>query len=296
MQRRNSMMKMFAGAGLLLMLPATALAQESAQPLELTDTIELGYRTDAPPFSSLVDKKLVGYSADLCIEVVQHLVDAFEKDAIDATLTKATAGTRFDLITSGEIDILCGATTHTLERRYFMGFSIPIFLDGVGFAISEKADPEIIDLVAVELTTDELKTAPALNGRKLGVLENTTTEEFLAQTGIDGLADTKVQVFADHRDALDAVAAGSIDVYFASGGILKGLIAQENRPLVVSKSRLTHEPIALGLARDNPDLALVVDEALSNLYLNGSIIGIYEKHFGPAGPEVEAYFRGVALR
>lgn len=274
------------------LLPASAQETGLAQ---APDQVELGYRTDAPPFSSLEGEKLVGYSVDLCVKVMQHLIDVYEAEKVDANLVPATAGTRFDLLTSGEIDILCGATTVTLERRYFMGFSIPIFVDGVGFAVADNADPAITALAAESLPATDLAASDPLAGKTVGVLENTTTEAFIDHTILTASKDIQVEVFDTHLAALDALARGDIAAYFASHGILQGLAAGD-APIVVSPAHLTYEPIALGLSRDDPDLALVVDEALSQLYLSGEIIPIYEKYFGPMNGETRLFFARTALR
>ncbi|MEM7178558.1 MAG: transporter substrate-binding domain-containing protein [Pseudomonadota bacterium] len=279
--------------GLGPFLPAAA--QETGDAAPAPDQIAFGYRTDAPPFSGLQGGRLNGYSVDLCVEVVEHLVDVYDTDRVDADLVEATAGTRFDLLTSGEIDILCGATSVTLERRYFMGFSIPIFIDGVAFAVAGSAGPDIAALTAQSLPIADLATSDALAGQTIGVLENTTTETFLDEAILAQTTDIQIDVFDTHLAAIEALSSGAIAAYFASHGILRGLGAG-GAPIVVSPTALTYEPIALGLSRDDPDLALLVDEALSQLYLSGDIIPIYERHFGPMSGETRLFFARTALR
>ena len=279
-------------AALLALAPAPVPAQETGEKI---GTIRLGYRTDAPPFSSERDGVLEGYSFDLCLAVAEHLAVVQGLDAIDASVYRVTAADRFDKLIDKQIQILCGASTITLERRAFMGFSLPILIDGVGFAVIAGAPAPVAALAGADKSLEELLADPVLSGMKIGVLGATTTEAFLDASGLAEATLGEVVTFANHEEALGELANGTYDLYFGSRTILKGF-ASDGAPIVVSDSLLTREPIALGLPRDDPDLALAVDTALSDLYLKGGIVDIYVGHFGEIDEETLEFFRNTALR
>src|SRR2546421_721186 len=75
--------------------------------------VRLGYRENSPPFAFLdANKRPVGYSLDLCEIVVEEIAAELGKD-VRTTYRAVTPENRFDLVTSGEIDLECGSTTNS---------------------------------------------------------------------------------------------------------------------------------------------------------------------------------------
>src|SRR4051794_13797640 len=98
---------------------ALAQAQPSRSAFEIPRTgtlkkisdsgiVRLGYRENSPPFAFLdADKKPVGYSLDLCEIVVEEIAAELGND-VRVAYRPVTPENRFDLVTSGEIDLECG--------------------------------------------------------------------------------------------------------------------------------------------------------------------------------------------
>src|SRR5215510_3814208 len=116
-------------------LPALGQEQEvEAVPLagtlkKIKDTgvVSIGYREDAFPFSYLNANKVpIGYSIDLCQEIVETISAELDGTEIKVTFRPVTAGTRMQAVASGEIDLECGSTTNNTARQKEVGFS-PIF-------------------------------------------------------------------------------------------------------------------------------------------------------------------------
>ncbi|MEL6318897.1 MAG: transporter substrate-binding domain-containing protein, partial [Pseudomonadota bacterium] len=93
--------------------------------------LKLGYRVDAPPFSrALSDAELqerkarsgaevapaIGFSIDLCQRAAAAVRAATRPD-LPVEYVPVTVEDRFESLESGRIDLLCGATTFTLQRQ-----------------------------------------------------------------------------------------------------------------------------------------------------------------------------------
>lgn len=255
-------------------LAGPALAQGVLDRLKETGEIRLGVRADAAPLSFLQGEEPAGYSVLVCDGVVEELGAALGR-ALTATWVTVDVDTRFDAVAGGEIDLLCGAATITLERRATVNFSLPTFVDGAAVLLPRDSDPEF----------------DALAGKRIGVREGTTTEESLrASLAAKGM-QAEVVTFDDHQAALGALEAGEIDAYFGDQSILFGLFfaSEMADTLVVSENTLTIEKQGLAMPRGDDDFRLAVDTAISALYRDGRMEAYFVEAFPGANP-------GLALR
>ncbi|MEQ9640187.1 MAG: amino acid ABC transporter substrate-binding protein [Alphaproteobacteria bacterium] len=262
-------------------------------------TIRLGVRTDAPPFAYLKDGQLYGFSVELCGMVAEAIVQTSNLTDIAAEIVEVQTGERFKALQNGEIDVLCGATTATLRRREIVSFSIPTFMTGVGAVVAGRGPEALRDILVTGVPADHdpdtLKAAMA--GKALGFRANTTAYTWLRTGPLAGIEGVELVAFGDHADGVAAVAEGRVAAYVADRAILLGVLqdtAQAER-FAVSQGTFTDEPYALALPRDDEDLRLVIDLALSYLYRTGAILESYERNFGTPTPDVIQFYRFVTL-
>ncbi len=150
-------------------VPATA--GEVMDRIAADKVLRIGARTDAPPFAFEQDGRLGGFSVELCVAVGQALSMQPGLAGLEGRLVRGNAENRVDMLATGEIDILCGATTATLARREAVSFSIATFLTGVGSAVRADAPP-LLREVLVETSpasASDVVVREALHGRRLGV-------------------------------------------------------------------------------------------------------------------------------
>ncbi|MGC1448053.1 MAG: transporter substrate-binding domain-containing protein, partial [Xanthobacteraceae bacterium] len=77
-----------------------------------TGTITLGYRESSLPFSYLNHRaQPIGYSMDLCREVVDEVSTELDGMDVKIALAPLTSADRFDKVKSGAADLECGSTT-----------------------------------------------------------------------------------------------------------------------------------------------------------------------------------------
>lgn len=284
-------------AALLLTAPITAArAGEVLDRIVERKTIRFGYRTDAPPFSFSADGRAQGFSTDLCGVMAGAIMVTSDLREITGTFRAVDTASRFDALTSGEIDVLCGATTATLMRRETMSFTIPIFATGVGTVVSADA-PDLMQEVLIDGGPAALSGAAireALGGKRLGVRASTTAEDWLRQSAIAKIEGVEIVAVDDHAEGLAGVAEGNLEAYFADRAILAGVLARaaDADRFALSRNTFTFEPYALAIPRGDEELRLVLDRALSHVYRSGAIFSIFERHFGKAGAN-EILFYGI---
>lgn len=250
---------------------APAAADTLARVAE-TGTFTIGYRADARPFSFADEDGLpAGYSVALCERVAAAVGVATGRDDLEPAYALVSVGARFEALEAGEIDILCGATTVTLERRAQVDFTLLTFVTGASVLVRGGS--------GVEGMAD-------LAGRRIGVLGGTTTEDGLRSGLEDAGIDADVIAVDAHSAGQAALLTGEIDAYFGDRILLIGLALEADtpEPLQVSNQFFSFEPYALAVRRDDHDLRLVADRALAALYRSGEIGEIYNRWLPGAAP------------
>lgn len=271
-------MRRILARGALCALALALLAQVApagAQTLERvaeSKTFRIGYRHFAPPYSfEDQNGQPAGYIVDLCREVANQVKQTLKLPKLDIEYVMVTAENRFEAVRDGRIDVLCEPTSMTMSRRALVDFSLPTFLDGASVVTRGKA----------------VKGLEDLNGRKVGVLRGTTTEETLRSTLAQMRVSADIVVVNDHPEGLKMLADGKLDAYFGDRGILNFLL--RNSPfassLTLSDQYFTFETYALALPRGDQTFRLLVDSTLANLYRTERIRQIYARSFGTFPPD-----------
>jgi len=256
---------------LLLALTGPVLAQETKPTLDkIRDkgTIQLGYRETSRPFSFLgSDGQPAGYSVDLCKQVAAVLKQALRLNDLKVSWVPVTPADRATKVANGAVDLECGSTTVTFDRMRQVAFSHMTFVDGGSILAT---------------TSSGIRGVKDLNGKRVGLIPNTTTEKSLA-TALAALS-VKAQIVnvTEHREGLQGLEAGRLDAYASDHLLLAGLLSTAKDPaaLALSENYFSYEPYALMLRRGDTNFQIQVDRALSAVYRTGVIVEIYERWFG----------------
>ncbi len=255
-------------ASLALAIPATA---QTLERIKQTGELKLGFRADAAPLSFMdVDGAPAGYSPLVCAGVAQAIANKLEITDLAATFIPVDTTNRFDMVASGEIDLLCGAATITQSRRELVDFSVPVYVDGTAVLLPKDASDELKDLV----------------GKRVGVRLGTTTLDALENTMQAAGVTAEVFKFDDHKAGLAAMQRNEIDAYFADQSILFYLaFSEEAKDLFkVSPSILTIEKQGLAMARGDSDFRLLVDSAISEMFEDGTMQDLFQRALPGANP------------
>ena len=229
----------------------------------------IGYRQAAVPFSYLgPDGSPMGYSIDLCKAVVSAIQAALGAENLPVRWLPVRPETRLTLIDSGEVQLDCGVTTHTLGRRELAEFSLTTFVTGTQLLV--KADSDI-------------KDAGDLDGRKVAILPATTNAKALADAAEKSQVRLETLPAKDHPAGLRALAAGEADAYAADHILLHALLyhSANREGYRIVGDFLSYDPYAIGLPRNDSAFKLLVDRTLSDLFRSGDIEKLYAKWFNP---------------
>ncbi len=234
-----------------------------------TGQINIGFRESEPPMSFRDQSgKPVGYSIDLCNHIAAAVKQKLGRSDITVNYVLVTAENRFTSIESATIDILCGATTKTLGRSERVGFTQLTFATGASL-----------------LSLNEAKVShfSALKGKRVAVTSNTTTIKVLKGALKDALIDAKVVPVSSATEGLALLDKGEVDAFSSDQIVLIGHIItrdKSRKKYHLLRDTFSFEPFALAVARGDADFQLVSDRALSQLYRNANILGIYQKWVG----------------
>jgi len=261
----------------------SAKAASTLDKINESGTIRIGFRPSLPPMSFLDQSdQPAGYSIDLCKKIVTSVKTKLGNKDIAVEYVPVTSADRFEALTGNRIDILCGATTKTLERAELVDFTQLIFATG-GSLLSTASTP--------------IANVSDLNGKKVAVVKDTTTHTALKHALEQALSDTEVVVFDSSDEGVEALIKGDVAAFAADQIVLVGLVivSEDRSKFVISRELFSYEPLALSVRRDDADFRLIADRVLSQVYRTGEIGSIYRKWFGVLGdrmpPLVEALYR-----
>lgn len=237
------------------------------QRIKETRTIRLGFRENAIPFSYVgPDAKPIGYSLDICAEIVATIAADLDIVAPDIQYVRVSAQDRIERVVTGAVDLECGSTTNTAERRQRVAFSPVIFVTGTRLAVPRGS---------------AIRGVANLAGRKVAVVGGTTNEAAMREVDrLRGLGVTFVTA-DDYRDALTLLTSGKADALAADDVLLRGVLAETGkaRDFLLVGEMLSFEPYGIVYPRDDPELADAVDRALRTLAESREIVPIYNRWF-----------------
>jgi glutamate/aspartate transport system substrate-binding protein len=279
-------------AGLLALAPTlTATAQELAGTLKKvkdTGTIVIGYREASPPFSYLprpgeagaasaeqceetaprgeieVGRPcVIGYSIDLCREIVDEVSEELNRMPIRIRFRLVTPETRITALQAGAIDLECGSTTNNYLRRRDVAFSPPFFITGTRLLVRRA---------------DDIRSYLDLKGKTVVVTAGTSNEAVIRKLNELQKLDLRIVTTPDH-DASFALFAGKQADTFASDDILLyGFIAQKaDAELTVVGDMLSYDPYGIMYRKDDPGMAQAVERTFTRLAETGAIVRLYNK-------------------
>ena len=176
-----------------------------------TGILKVAMRTDAAPFGYIDESgELAGYCTDLAEGLGNRLTEELNTaKPIEVEKITSSVSNRFELIEEEQAHLECGPNSIVSDRGGIV-FSDPFFSSGTRFLVDNDA------VLSLDLDS-------SLEGTKLGVLEATTTKQFLQQN----YPDAEIVVFNQENakdKAIQAVKNGDIDAFVSDGVLLKGAI------------------------------------------------------------------------
>ena len=253
-------------------------------------TITLGYRESSLPFSYLNKRaQPIGYSLDLCREIVEQVSSELDGMDIKVTLSRVTSADRLARVKAGEVDLECGSTTSNLQRQKDVAFSPIFFVAGTKLMVPKAS---------------KVASYRDLAGKTVVVTAGTTNETALRTLADKQKIGINLVTERDHAESFAMLEAGKADAFATDDVLLYGIIATEPRAhdMKVVGEYLSYDPYGLVYRRDDPTFAAVVDNAFARMATERRLTELYNKWFLrrlptgetlnlPMSPQLEEIFR-----
>ncbi|SED16161.1 amino acid ABC transporter substrate-binding protein [Pseudomonas anguilliseptica] len=284
----------------LLALPLLASAS-TLERVRSSNSLTLGYLPDIAPFSSQQGGQPSGYAIDLCEQVAAHIKSELDLADLQVRYQAVEEAESIAAVSAGSIDILCSPTLETLTERKAVSFSLPIYTAGLAALVREDVSPALVNVlngkVAHSGPTWRATINRGLANHTYAVTEGGATEAWVRQQQNQlGVVATLVTV-ANPEQGVQLVADGKADAFFSERILLQNYLAKNKEASEMRVLERIYEfaPVAMALARDDEDLRLLVDTALSESYRSGELENIYRHHLGEPGEMVKVLFKVYAL-
>ena len=248
----------------------SVVAEPAAPTLDIIakrGSIRLGHRLSSIPFSYVDgDGKVMGYSHDLAMHVVDAIRHTLKQSDLRVDLVPITSGNRFRLLRKGEIDFECGSTTHNGDRARDVAFSTTIFI--IGTRLLTRRESGIADF-------------SDLDGRRVVTTAGTTSEHLLRQMKEERQINLTLITARDHGESFLTAETGQADAFMLDDALLYGELARSAQPddWIVTGTPRSFEAYGCMMRKGEARLKGLIDGTLHRLMTSGEAERIYERWF-----------------
>ncbi|MGN6088347.1 MAG: glutamate ABC transporter substrate-binding protein, partial [Actinomycetales bacterium] len=180
--------------------------------------------TDTAPLFSLknpITGELTGFDADLSKMLAKYIIGKPE-----TKLTQVSVDTREALLQNGSVDTVFATYTITAPRAQKVDFAGPYYSSGDAILVKKGSS---------------IKTVDDLNGKTVATEANSTAANAIKKFA----PNSKVILFQQNNECVQAVEQGRADAYVLDQGILIG-DAAKNQDVTVVGQPFTQEPYGIG--------------------------------------------------
>lgn len=253
-------------------LPAYAASADEAvlDRIRESETIRIGFRSSAVPFSYLLpgSAKPVGFAIDLCERIAAGVQRELKLVRLDVQYVQADGQERFDALKQGRIDMECGNTTNSRERREKLGFafSIPYHITGTRFLV--RTDSAIHD-------------ALDLRGRVVAVAKNATGTTQLKKEAQTRSLNLRYEEVETRTQAFELLKQAKVDAFVQDDIVLYNVRSTAPVPsdYRIFGNFMTIEPLAVMFRGEDTGLKRMADRQIRSLMESGEFRAIYRKWF-----------------
>ncbi len=235
-------------------------------------SITVGTKFDQPLFG-LVGPDGVPEGFD--VEIAKLIAGKLGIAPENISWVETISANREDFIERGEVDIVVATYTINDDRKQRISFAGPYY----------EAGQSILTLAS----NTDINGPDDLAGKKVCTVSGSTPEGNL----LANFPDTEVVPFGSYSECLEPLRNGQVDAVSTDNVILAGFAA-ENDDLEVRGEPFTQEPYGIGLAREDTDFRMWINDVLEEIEADGSWTAAWEATAGtvlptPEPPAVDRY-------
>ena len=207
------------------------------------DVFTMGTNAGFPPFEYKENGEIVGIDVEIAKEIAKELGQELEISDMEFSSVVPA-------VQSGKVDVGIAGMTIKPERQEQVDFSDTYF----------KASQLVI------VKSDSTITAADLEGKRIGVQDGTTGDEYAAET----YGSENVSRYSTGMDAVMALTSDKIDAVIIDSYTAKAL-EKKNEGIKVLEDELTSEEYAIAVQKGNTELLETINTVLKRLKEDGSI-------------------------
>lgn len=247
---------------------ARAQAIDTLQRIKETGVIRLGGRDASFPFSYKVggDAPPIGFSADLCMKVVDAVKARLGLPALKVEYTIVTPTNRIALVQNGTIDLECSTTTNTVARAQQVEFAPTHFVSSIGAAVRKGSG---------------IRQVAQLDGKVVATVAGSTSIQLLRAYRRNEKVEFSEVSGKDTSETFLQLSSGRAVAMILDDVQLAGLIARTDNPgeYELLEERLRDEPYGFMYRKGDPGFKAVVDGAVTAVMKSGEIHELYARWF-----------------
>ena len=211
----------------------------------------VGAKFDAKPFGFVENEEIKGYDIDIAKKIAKDIFD----DESKIKFIEVNSENRISKLMSGEIDMIIATMTDTQDRRVVVDFSESYYVSGQAVLCK---NPSKISSVA------------DLKNHNIVVVIGTTAEKTLRKI----YTRSNVIRTLDYNEAFVAIDENTCLI--ADDVLLKAFMI-DNKDYQMFSKKLSEEPYAVALRKDEEDLKQIVNSAIKYLKQSGELDKIKNK-------------------
>jgi ABC-type amino acid transport substrate-binding protein len=224
----------------------------------------VGSDTTFPPFESIENGKAVGFDIDLITEIADRVGD------LQVEVQSSAFDTIFTSLAAKKYDVVISSVTIKEDRKQTVDFTDPYFSSDQSLSV-RAAD------------ADSIGGVEDLEGKTVGV-QATTTGEDCAKNALQAKGKAaEVRSYDGIPDAFTDLAARRVDAVLVDLPTAQQIVEDRSGIEVVQVIR-TEEELGIAVSKENPDLRVAINAALSDIRDDGTFRRLFVKWFKTEPP------------
>jgi glutamate transport system substrate-binding protein len=255
--------------------PADFAAGSTMAELADAGEITIGTKFDQPLFGlANPDGVPEGFDAEIGKLIAAKL--GIQPDSINWVET--VSANREPFIQNGQVDLVIATYTINDARKEVVSFAGPYYEAGQ-------------DLLVLEGNPEGIESVDDLAGKKVCTVSGSTSEANIAEYVS---APTDIIATDTYSNCLEPLRTGAVQAVTTDNVILAGLADQNEGEFEVVGEPFTAEPYGIGLALDDTDFRMFVNDTLQDAEDDGTWDELWEKTAGkvletPEPPAIDRY-------
>ena len=266
----------FALPAFAALCPPAFATTDTLDKIRASGEIVLGFRPEAMPFSYTVAgaAEPVGYAIDICKNLLQAIQRDAQLPSLRIKYLPVDNKERFPAVADGRVDLECGDTTNTRERRDKLGmaFSVPYYIAGTRMLVRKDSSITRIEDMA---------------GKTIVTTKGTTSAKIVKEKETALMIKIQLLECNDTPQCFDMVAQRKADAWLMDDIMLYSSRAASPDPqafAVVGKF-MSIEPLTVMMRKSDTGLKKLVDAEMKKMVYNQQVAGLYKKWFeSPIAP------------